>query len=235
MACGAHVLSTSAGHDTLPTATRIPLRNVLRPRVGVAVVTCLIARAVLASAHPEREPLPPRNRTFPLFLFVKEKSVNVTHLSSAELVSELLSEPVRQAPLPLPCACDAAATYQAVEHAPPELAHKLSVARELLLRNMRAKMLEGPVMASPKVVKDWLCMYCAGLQHEVFLVLYLDAQHVLIEAEEMFRGTLTQTSVYPREVVKSALAHNAASVLLAHNHPSGQLSPSSADELLTQT
>jgi DNA repair protein RadC len=166
---------------------------------------------------------------------VKEKSVNVTHLSSAELVSELLAAPVRQAPLPLPCACDAAATYQAVEHAPHELAHKLSIARELLLRDMRAKMLEGPVMASPKVVKDWLSMYCAGLEHEVFLVLYLDSQQVLIEAEEMFRGTLTQTSVYPREVVKSALAHNAASVLLAHNHPSGQLSPSSADELLTQT
>ncbi|MDE2078015.1 MAG: DNA repair protein RadC [Burkholderiales bacterium] len=100
---------------------------------------------------------------------------------------------------------------------------------------MRAKMLDGPVMASPKVVKDWLSMYCAGLEHEVFLVLYLDAQQVLIEAEELFRGTLTQTSVYPREVVKRSLAHNAASVLLAHNHPSGQLSPSSADELLTQT
>ena len=115
--------------------------------------------------------------------------MNVTHLSSAELVSELLAAPVRQAPLPLPCACDAAAPYQAMEHAPPDLAHKLSVARELLLRDMRAKMLEGPVMASPKVVKDWLSMYCAGLEHEVFLVLYLDSQQVLIEAEEMFQMT----------------------------------------------
>ncbi|WP_233584873.1 JAB domain-containing protein [Aquabacterium soli] len=161
--------------------------------------------------------------------------MNVTHLSRAELASELLATPVRQVSPTQPCACDAAAAYKAFEHSPSELAHKLSIARELLLRDMRTKMLDGPIMASPQVVKDWLCMYCAGLEHEVFLVLYLNAQHVLIEAEEMFRGTLTQTSVYPREVVKSALAHNAASVLLAHNHPSGQLSPSSADELLTQT
>jgi DNA repair protein RadC len=66
-------------------------------------------------------------------------------------------------------------------------------------------------------------------------VMYLDSQQVLIEAEELFRGTLTQTSVYPREVVKGALARNAAAVLLAHNHPSGQVDPSPADELLTQT
>src|SRR3990167_10387896 len=105
-----------------------------RPCVGVAVVTCLIDRAGLASAHPEREHPSPLDRTFPLFLFVKEKSVNVTHLSSAELVSELLAAPVRQAPLPLPCACDAAAPYQAMEHAPPDLAPQLSIARELLLR-----------------------------------------------------------------------------------------------------
>ena len=161
--------------------------------------------------------------------------MNVTHLSRAELASELLATPVRQVSQTQPCACDEAAAYKAFEYAPSELARKLSIARELLLRDMRTKMLNGPVMASPQVVKDWLCMYCAGLEHEVFLVLYLNAQHGLIEAEEMFRGTLTQTSVYPREVVKSALAHNAASVLLAHNHPSGQLSPSRADELLTQT
>ena len=66
-------------------------------------------------------------------------------------------------------------------------------------------------------------------------MLFLDAQHRVIETEEMFRGTLTQTSVYPREVVKAALTHNAAAVILAHNHPSGSTTPSRADELLTQT
>ena len=69
----------------------------------------------------------------------------------------------------------------------------------------------------------------------MFLVLYLDAQHRLIEAEELFRGTLTQTSVYPREVVKGALARNAAALAVAHNHPSGEAEPSRADEMLTQT
>ncbi|MES2089705.1 MAG: DNA repair protein RadC [Pseudomonadota bacterium] len=161
--------------------------------------------------------------------------MNVTHMSSTELVSELLAAPVRHESPHAPCACDPAAAYRVVDQDLPELAHKLSVARELLLRNLRAKMLEGPIMASPRAVKDWLCLYCAGLQHEVFLVMYLDSQQVLIEAEELFRGTLTQTSVYPREVVKGALARNAAAVLLAHNHPSGQVDPSSADELLTQT
>jgi DNA repair protein RadC len=80
-------------------------------------------------------------------------------------------------------------------------------------------------MSSPQVLRDWLRLHCAGLQHEVFLALYLDAHHRLIEAEELFRGTLTQTSVYPREVVKGALARNAAALALAHNHPSAKPSP----------
>lgn len=80
-----------------------------------------------------------------------------------------------------------------------------------------------------------LRLQCAGLQHEVFIVLFFDSQHRLLGAVEMFRGTLTQTSVYPREVVKSALQRNAAAVVLAHNHPSGSAEPSRADEHLTQT
>jgi DNA repair protein RadC len=75
----------------------------------------------------------------------------------------------------------------------------------------------------------------ARLEHEVFMALFLDAQNRVIAAEELFRGTLTQTSVYPREVVKRALVHNAAAVILAHNHPSGVAEPSRADEFLTQT
>ena len=114
------------------------------------------------------------------------------------------------------------------------LAHKLCIARELLLRDLRTQMSSGPVMDSPQVLRDWLRLYCAGLEHEVFVVLYLTVHHSLIEAVQMFRGTLTQTSVYPREVVKGALRHNAAAIVMAHNHPSGQPEPSRADEFLTQ-
>ena len=83
-------------------------------------------------------------------------------------------------------------------------------------------------------VRDYLRLHLAGLAHEVFLALWLDAQNCLIAAEELFHGTLTQTSVYPREVVKKALWHNAAAVVLAHNHPSGVAEPSNADQLLTR-
>jgi DNA repair protein RadC len=76
------------------------------------------------------------------------------------------------------------------------------------------------------VVREWLRLYCANLEHEVFIVLLLDAQNRLIEAHELFRGTLSQTSVYPREVVKVTLARNAAAVMFAHNHPSGVAEPS---------
>ena len=90
-----------------------------------------------------------------------------------------------------------------------------------------------PLLGSPAAVRDYLRLRLAHLDHEVFVVLFLDAQHRLIAAEERFRGTLSQTSVYPREVVKTALRHNAAAVILAHNHPSGLAEPSRADELLT--
>lgn len=90
-------------------------------------------------------------------------------------------------------------------------------------------------MNSPQAVRDYLRLRIADKEWEVFVVLFLDAQNRLIAAEEMFRGTLTQTSVYPREVVKAALKHNAAAVIFAHNHPSGVAEPSRADELLTQT
>lgn len=159
--------------------------------------------------------------------------MNVTTLSNAELASELLAPWALQDPLARPsCAASPTSRTPAPHHA--VLEHKLHIARELLLRNMQSKLIGSPVMNSPKAVKEWLCFYCAGLSHEVFLVLYLDAKHRLIEAEELFRGTLTQTSVYPREVVKGALNRNAACVVLAHNHPSGDLLPSRSDELLTE-
>lgn len=93
----------------------------------------------------------------------------------------------------------------------------------------------GDVMADPTAVRQYLQLKIAGLPHEVFGVLFLDAQNRLILFEEMFRGTLTQTSVYPREVLKQALALNAASVVLTHNHPSGNPEPSTADLNLTRT
>ena len=105
---------------------------------------------------------------------------------------------------------------------------------ELARRALREELMARDALNSPKAVQDFLKLTLAGLPAEVFYVMFLDAQHRLIAAEEMFRGTLTQTSVYPREVVKQALRRNSAAVILAHNHPSGIAEPSRADELLTQ-
>jgi DNA repair protein RadC len=91
------------------------------------------------------------------------------------------------------------------------------------------------VFSSPDAVKQYVSLRIGALPHEVFTVLFLDAQNRLIVGEEMFRGTLTQTSVYPREIVRRCLELHAASVVLAHNHPSGTVQPSRADEALTQT
>ena len=87
---------------------------------------------------------------------------------------------------------------------------------------------------SPQAVKDYLRLKLAGMEHEVFLTIWLDSQNRLLCTEELFRGTLTQCSVYPREVVKVALAKNAGAVIFAHNHPSGVAEPSQSDERLTQ-
>lgn len=161
--------------------------------------------------------------------------MNMSILSRADLVRELLA-PAVYASSALPLHASDAVANMGIDNLPEtELAHRLDVARELLLRDLREQMRNSPVMSSPQVLRDWLRLHCAGLQHEVFLVIYLDAHHRLIEAEELFRGTLTQTSVYPREVVKGALTRNAAALALAHNHPSGEAEPSRADELLTQT
>jgi len=83
-------------------------------------------------------------------------------------------------------------------------------------------------------VRDYLRLKLQDRPHEVFVAVFLDAQNRVLAVEELFRGTLTQTSVYPREVVKRALAHNAAALILAHNHPSGIAEPSRSDEALTQ-
>ncbi len=112
-----------------------------------------------------------------------------------------------------------------------ELVAVLELARRALAQQLKAR----EVFSSPGAVKEYLQLHLAGRLHEVFAVLFLDAQNRLVAMEELFRGTLTQTSVYPREVVLRALHHQAAAVVLAHNHPSGTVQPSRADEALTQT
>ena len=112
---------------------------------------------------------------------------------------------------------------------------EMAAVLELARRSVASELSARPVFDQPGKVKDYLALQLGAREHEVFAVLFLDAQNRLIRLEEMFRGTLTQTSVYPREVVKRALELGAASVLLAHNHPSGTAEPSRADEFLTQT
>ena len=92
----------------------------------------------------------------------------------------------------------------------------------------------GEAFTSPELVKEYLITKLAGFEHEVFAALFLDAKHQLIQYVEMFRGSIDSASVYPREVVKEALHHNAAAVIFAHNHPSGNPEPSQADKTLTQ-
>lgn len=163
--------------------------------------------------------------------------MNLSHLPRADLVRELLSPPIGDVTEHAPHAADNELIFQGAGTEADNVAldRKLGVARELLLRDLRAQMCTGPVMPSPQALRQWLVLHCANLDHEVFLVLYLSVQNQLIDVEEMFRGTLTQTSVYPREIVKGAIARNAAAVVLAHNHPSGSTDPSRADEALTQT
>jgi DNA repair protein RadC len=111
---------------------------------------------------------------------------------------------------------------------------QLQAVVEMSRRALGEEMAAAGVFSSPRAVRDYLRLHLSGLPHEVFFSLWLDAQNRLIAGEELFRGTLTQTSVYPREVVKKALRYNAAAVVLAHNHPSGVAEPSAADEFLTR-
>jgi DNA repair protein RadC len=111
---------------------------------------------------------------------------------------------------------------------------QLAAVMEVAKRCLREGLRSGDALTSPGAVRDYLRLAIAGREHEVFVCLWLDAQHRVLACEELFRGTLTQTSVYPREVVKAGLKANAAAVIFAHNHPSGAAQPSQADELLTR-
>ena len=111
---------------------------------------------------------------------------------------------------------------------------RLMAARELLRRALAEDFEESSEsMSSPAAVRDYLRLFLGGQEFESFVAIWLDAQHRLIAGMELFRGTLTQTSVYPREVVKKGLALNAAAVIFTHNHPSGKPEPSRSDEMLT--
>lgn len=111
---------------------------------------------------------------------------------------------------------------------------QLQAVIELARRALAEEMQHGSTLNSPQTVTQYLQLMLANQPHESFVVLFLDVKNRLLVCEELFRGTLTSASVYPREVVKSALAHNAASVILAHNHPSGSAEPSAADHAVTQ-
>jgi DNA repair protein RadC len=113
-------------------------------------------------------------------------------------------------------------------------ATQFAAAIELARRSLHEGLRSASALTSPGAVRDFLRLALSTRSHEVFVVLFLDAQHRVMRTAELFRGSLTQTSVYPREVVKAALAANAAAVIFAHNHPSGVAQPSQADELLTR-
>ena len=127
-----------------------------------------------------------------------------------------------------------AADLTGVKGLGPAKRAQFEAALELARRSLKDDMRSGDALTSPGAVRDYLCLTIAKREHEVFVCLWLDAQHRVIACEELFRGTLTQTSVYPREIVKAGLRANAAAVIFAHNHPSGAAQPSLADELLTR-
>jgi DNA repair protein RadC len=116
----------------------------------------------------------------------------------------------------------------------PAYLERMSACRELVRRWMMEELRHGPVLGDPKGVRDYLRVHYAGYEREVLSVLFLDNRHRLLACEEMFQGTIDGATVHPREVVKRALSHNAAAVILAHNHPSGVAEPSQADELITR-
>ena len=127
-----------------------------------------------------------------------------------------------------------AADLTGVKGLGPAKRAQFAAAMELARRSLKDDMRSASALISPGAVRDYLRLAIAEREHEVFVCLWLDAQHRVIACEELFRGTLTQTSVYPREIVKAGLKANAAAVIFAHNHPSGAAQPSQADELLTR-
>ena len=167
-------------------------------------------------------------------------------LSDAELVAVLLRSGVRGKSA-VDLARDLLTRYEGVTHMleagaeletirglGPAKRAQFAAAIELARRSLQEKLKESAALTSPGAVRDYLRLRLASRKEEAFVCIWLDAQHRAIAIEEPFRGTLTQTSVYPREIVKAALRANAAAVIFAHNHPSRVAQPSQSDELLTR-
>jgi len=162
--------------------------------------------------------------------------MNLTMLDREQLEDILLNPPAVEVQ---PLQCSDCITLDCLPSGPAErstrIRHVLVAAHELLVRSANTALIGRKVLDSPTLVKDYFKVHFAGAERETFVVIFLDSQMRVIASEELFAGTLTQTSVYPREVVKRALHHNAGAVLFGHPHPSGQPEPSRADEFLTQT
>ncbi len=156
--------------------------------------------------------------------------VGVTGKSAVELARDLLAHFGGLTPL-FAASLDQFAAFPGMG---PAKYTQLQAVLEMSKRALAEQMRERDALDSPTAVRDYLRLQLGGRPHEVFMAIFLDAQNRVLAAEELFRGTLTQTSVYPREVVKRALAHNAGGIILAHNHPSGVCEPSEADRTLTQ-
>jgi DNA repair protein RadC len=168
-------------------------------------------------------------------------------LSDAELVAVLLRTGVRgksavDLARDILKACDgvtqileAGADLELIKGLGPAKRAQFAAAIELARRALQEKLAVNAALTSPGAVRDYLRLKLATRKEEAFICMWLDAQHRAIDFDVAFTGTLTQTSVYPREIVKKALARNAAAVIFAHNHPSGVAQPSQADELLTRS
>ena len=152
--------------------------------------------------------------------------IKYSNISDAELLGKLIgvqqAQEIYQGSL--------SAIFTSTQNERPE---QCVVARELVKRWLAEELQQCDMLNAPDVVRDYLRLQFAGQEVESFVAIFLDAQHQVISVDELFTGTLTQTSVYPREVVKAALRANSAAVIFAHNHPSGVAEPSQSDRMLT--
>lgn len=161
---------------------------------------------------------------------------NIKDLPTSELLQALVGHPTAHALADRPLAeLFALHPVPRVSDNLSQTPHSFQIARELLARALEEQIQGTVALDAPDKVQDLLRLRYAGLAHELFVVWLLDAQHQLLGTVDLFRGSLSQTSVYPREVVKLALDWNAAAVILIHNHPSGSPEPSTADLHLTRT
>ena len=149
------------------------------------------------------------------------------HKSAVELADELLKRFGSMAKM-------LESDLRGIKGLGPAKIAQFAAAFEILRRSLDEKLKERNALTSPAAVRDYLRLTLGRRDEEIFVCLWLDAQHKVTGVQEAFHGTLTQTSVYPREIVKAALARNAAAVIFAHNHPSGVAQPSQSDELLTR-